>query len=457
MKTLCKKITACLVSAAMLIAAPYDFHVFAKTKNVAVDENESKASVRVLVKAEDYTAVASKIDGASETGFIAENEVEAESAADAVEKALKAAGVEYDMSKGYVSEVNGLSSAEGYGMSGWMLAYNDDDCDNWGLDYINIKDGETKKQIYTLDGGADIASASSGLPTLKKLEIAGMKYEFQTITEYDDDWNPSYTYKVNGEQIEGLGTKEKPFTVSCSVAADYSESKITYSYSTYANENYVSVDAGDYIYQGVDNEIIVTSRGGRKAYYKITVLTGGQPESTPKPTETPKPTGTPEPTETPEPTATPEHTDSPETTENPGSASTPLPASTEPANTQSPVQTAQPLPVQTAVPSKTPDIQPKTPGKVKVKSIKLSGNKLKAAVKKVKGAKGYKFTAAADKALKKNAKVKYTSKTNVTFTKCNKKSYYLKVQAYVIGTDGKKIFGRASGAVRIKRSSTAPI
>ena len=84
MKTLCKKITACLVSAAMLIAAPYDFHVFAKTKNVAVDENESKASVRVLVKAEDYTAVASKIDGASETGFIAENEVEAESAADAV-------------------------------------------------------------------------------------------------------------------------------------------------------------------------------------------------------------------------------------------------------------------------------------------------------------------------------------------------------------------------------------
>ncbi|MCI8307736.1 MAG: DUF4430 domain-containing protein [Lachnospiraceae bacterium] len=464
MNTVFKKATACLVSAAMLIAAApavlSDMYVCAKTRIVSQNDDATATQVKVLVKAEDYTAVASEIDGASKTGLIAETEVPAASAADAIEKALTAAGVDYDMSMGYVSEVNGLSQADGYAMSGWMLAYNNDDCDNWGLDYIHVKDGDTLSLIYTLDGGADIASASSGLPTLKTLEIAGLEYEFQTITAYDADWNPSYTYKVNGKEMEGAGTKDNPFVIECDIAPEYKDGKVTYSYTTYANQNYVSVDAAPYISAGKDNEITVTSRGGRKAYYNINVSFAEQPTGTPKPTDTPKPTNTPKPTETPkatdtpeptetpkatdtpEPTETPKATDTPEPTKTPQSTVTPLPAATEPAYTNQPVHTAKPLPSQTAV-------QPKAPGKAKVKSLKLSGNKLKVFVKKVKGAKGYKITAASDKAFKKNRKIKYTSKAGITFSKCTKNRYYVKVRAYVIGADGRKIYGRESRTVRI--------
>lgn len=415
-KTKFNKIAACVVSAAVLTAAaPYNIQVHAVTKDVRSEEylqsggempygeNEAAANVRVRVKAEDYTAAVSGVAGASNTGVVADEEVYAESAADAIEKALTAAGVDYDMSKGYVSELNGLSLSDGYSMSGWMLAYNNDDCDNWGLDYITVGDGDTLELIYTLDGGADIASASSGLPTLKTLEIAGMKYSFQTITEYDADWNPSYTYKVNGGQIVGIGTHDNPFVIDCGAAPEYGSGKIAYSYTTYANENYVSVEAGDYINPDAENEIIVTSRGGRKAYYKITV-SGGEQE--PASTDTPKPTVTPAP------------------------AATPLP---QPTHTLQPVQ----------------NIHIKTPGKAKVKSLKLSGNKLKVSVKKVKGAKGYKITAASDRAFKKNRKVRNTAKTKITFSKCTKKRYYVKVQAYVTDTAGKKIYGRESRAVRI--------
>ena len=440
MKTRFKKITAFFVLAAMLMtAAPYNLQVHAGTKDVRSGENEAGTLVKVSVKAEDYTAAASGVEGASKTGVIADMEVSAESAADAIEKALTAAGVDYDMSKGYVSEVNGLSLSDGYSMSGWMLAYNNDDCDNWGLDYINVKDGDTLNLIYTLDGGTDIASASSGLPTLKTLEIAGVKYSFQTITEYDANWNASYTYKVNGEQLEGSGTNDNPFVIDCSAAPEYKDGKITYSYTTYANENYVSVEAEDYMNPDADNEIIVTSRGGRKAYYKIAVSTKEQPTGTPEPTATPDPTETPEPTATPEPTGTPEPT------------ATPLPDTTEPVHVNPPVQTAQPSPAPTEVPVKTPDIQPEAPGKAKVKSLKFSGNKLKVTVKKVKGAKGYKITAASDKAFKKNKKVKNTAKTGITFSKCTKKRYYVKAQAYVTDAAGKKIYGRESRAVMIKQ------
>ena len=54
------------------------------------------------------------------------------------------------MSDGYISSINGLGHIEDYYMSGWMLSYNDDDCDNYGMDYITLSDNDNCRYVIRL-------------------------------------------------------------------------------------------------------------------------------------------------------------------------------------------------------------------------------------------------------------------------------------------------------------------
>ncbi len=83
-----------------------------------------------------------------------------------------------------------------------LKGYNDDDCDNYGMDYITLSDNDKLSLCYSLTRRNDIAAAYAGLPTLKELTVSGISFNTRTQTDYDEYWNPSYTYFINDEVRE---------------------------------------------------------------------------------------------------------------------------------------------------------------------------------------------------------------------------------------------------------------
>lgn len=232
----------------------------------------------VTVAVYDYTASAAGIKGASQNGLILKpTEVDAATAAAAVEKALKNAGIDYniiDTGYGpYVVSVNGLASVSEYNMSGWMLAYNGDDFNNYGLSALDIKDGDTLELHYELTG-PDVASYYSGLPTFDTLNVGGSEVVFTTETTYDDSYNSIYTYKANGEVLTGTGTKDDPFMVNVSLFDGTDLARTDVTYTTAADGHYVVVE-GLTATMDLTKTVTcsITSRGGRVAWYEITART----------------------------------------------------------------------------------------------------------------------------------------------------------------------------------------
>lgn len=226
----------------------------------------------------DYTASAAGINGASKDGVILENtKVEAASAVDAVKRALDNAGIAYDIQESaygpYIVSVNGLASVADYSMSGWMLSYNGDDFDNGGLGSLDAKDNDTIELHYELTG-ADVAASFSGLPTFESMTIDGTEITFTTETETDENWNSIYTYKANGEVLNGTGTKADPFEVGVVLPESADLVKLDMTYKTTADGHYVVVD-GLSAKINLTNDVVcrITSRGGRTAWYKIMAVT----------------------------------------------------------------------------------------------------------------------------------------------------------------------------------------
>lgn len=136
---------------------------------------------------------------------------------------------------------------------------------------------------------------------------------------------------------------------------------------------------------------------------------------------------------------------------------------TPPAPTQPAVPTAPAAPTAPVVPTvQPPAVSVTTPapdqnddvsvGKVKGVSVKKQkGNRAKLSWKKVKGTDGYRIVYSTDKKLKKSVKKASTSKTSCTLKKLSKgKKYYVKVQAYKKGKNGKKVYGSYSAVKKFK-------
>ncbi len=237
-----------------------------------------EAQKKVKVSVYDYTASAAGIKGASSDGVILEDaEVSAKTAAEAVEKALKESDISYVLADSgygaYMESINGLTVQAEYSMSGWMFSYNHDDFTNNGLSAVTLNDGDTLEFHYELTG-ADVASAFAGLPTLKELTVADNTYKFTTETIYDENWNASYSYKMDGEELEGTGTEDDPFVirVKTDLVKDADLSKIAVSGKTEADSHYVTVE-GLLDTMDLTGEAMfhITSRAGRTTWYNLAV------------------------------------------------------------------------------------------------------------------------------------------------------------------------------------------
>lgn len=229
----------------------------------------------VKVGVYDYTATAAGIKGASENGVILDDvEVDAATAVDAVEKVLKENNIPYvltDTGYGpYMESINGLTVQAEYTMSGWMFSYNKDDFSNMGLSATTIQDGDVLEFHYQLTGG-DVASAYSGLPTLKELTIGSSQMNFEVSSTYDAQWNQIITYRMNGEELAGTGTENDPFIVNVDLFKDTDLTALPVSYKTEADSHYVTVDGLSDVMDLTDGVLChVTSGAGRTAWYKIT-------------------------------------------------------------------------------------------------------------------------------------------------------------------------------------------
>ena len=229
----------------------------------------------VKVGVYDYTATAAGIKGASENGVILDDvEVDAATAVDAVEKVLKENTIPYvltDTGYGpYMESINGLTVQAEYMMSGWSFSYDQDDFTNMGLGSVEIKDGDILEFHYALTG-SDVAAEYSGLPTLKELTIGSGQMNFEVSTTYDAQWNPIFTYKMNGEELAGTGTENDPFIVNVDLFKDADLTALPVSYKTEADSHYVTVDGLSDVMDLTDGVLChVTSGAGRTAWYKIT-------------------------------------------------------------------------------------------------------------------------------------------------------------------------------------------
>lgn len=166
----------------------------------------------------------------------------------------------------------------------------------------------------------------------------------------------------------------------------------------------------------------------------------------PKITETPKQTedvtATPKVTENPEPTK--EVTLSPNVTTTPN----PIATVTEAPKTETGA-TEIPVPTATIIPSSKTEIKVKKAVIIKVKRI--SGTKIKVSMKKSESVKGYQVLISTDKKFKKNVKKQFFKGQKVTIKKLKKGTkYYVKVRAYKLGDNKKKVYGKFSASKIIK-------
>lgn len=130
----------------------------------------------------------------------------------------------------------------------------------------------------------------------------------------------------------------------------------------------------------------------------------------------------------------------------PEPTATPL---TEPTATEQPLVNPQPTqtvaPTQTAAPTITVNVTKKVPAPAKptIKSlIRLSKSKARVKIKAVSNASGYQIYYATKKTFSNKAKVS-GRKTNIVLKKLKKKTYYVKVRAYILN-NGVKTYGKWS-------------
>ncbi|MCI2105440.1 MAG: S-layer homology domain-containing protein [Intestinimonas sp.] len=242
----------------------------------------------VTVAAYDYTAMDAGLTGASPAGVVMERTVRLDAddtAANAVNAAFSAAGISITgLDSGYVSQIGVLGGQADYPYAGWCLNYNNDDFTNWGLNTLNLKDGDCLAFHYTLDGN-DINAGWYGLPTLSSFTLAGQTVQFSKETTYDENYNAEtryYTITDNSKtELTGSGTEEDPFLISVCVPSSTNLLSQTAAWTTDFNSHYGTVSsldgAKDYT-NGVT--FTVSSSGGTyTAYYKVEVTkkssTGG--------------------------------------------------------------------------------------------------------------------------------------------------------------------------------------
>lgn len=126
-----------------------------------------------------------------------------------------------------------------------------------------------------------------------------------------------------------------------------------------------------------------------------------------------------------------------------------------PLITKAPGETEQPTTAATATPSKTagqvtpvPVIRP-AKGAVK-KLSNYASKKICITVKKIKNAGGYQIWYSTGKKFKKNVKKKYTTSLKNVVGGLKKKTYYVKVRAFVKDTAGKRLYGPFSRVKKIR-------
>ena len=127
-----------------------------------------------------------------------------------------------------------------------------------------------------------------------------------------------------------------------------------------------------------------------------------------------------------------------------GIAPTPTP---KPTPTPTPKPPVKPTPKPAAKPTATPK---KTVSKIvlsraKIKLLVRNKTTLQVKLLKVKKAKGYQIMIAQNKSFSKGRKIYQVTKTTKKITRLNKKKkYYVKVRAYAINSNKKKVYGKWS-------------
>lgn len=239
-----------------------------------------------------------------------------------------------------------------------------------------------------------------------------------------------YTFKLSGTDSGTMTYSIQEVNVE---TGEVEEEKVFKNISLEKGKEMVSTvtnDSEDSSSDIQDVEIYVTDEEGNKVSEigedgKETALITSSPTATAAPSSTKTPTPTTKPTDIP---------------------------SSVPVQSPSPKNSEQPVTSPTVVPTQVPGAQVKAPKKPTIKSVKNSkGKKLTVKWKKVKGAKGYQVQYALDKGFKKSLKSKTLTKT--LFTKKGlkkKKTYYVRVRAYVKDSKGNKVFGGWSKVKKVK-------
>lgn len=242
-----------------------------------------------------------------------------------------------------------------------------------------------------------------------------------------------YSNRVGVYTWDGKGSGAK---LMADIPTGYSEVCCT----VYNNELYYSTSDGIFRYRANDTDIrlaegnIAAMTLRDNALYYTTAGGGSSsislvaPEKTPAPDRTAPPTASEVPIVRPTPTA---------------------PASTAVASTDQP-PTDPPLSTETPAPTITPDVKVVPPAKPAVKSIKnFAPRGFKVKIKSVPNAIGYQISYSINKNFK-NAKKKLFTKTTFQVDKLNrKKTYYVRVRAYVV-YEGTKYYGKWSKTNKIK-------
>ncbi len=111
--------------------------------------------------------------------------------------------------------------------------------------------------------------------------------------------------------------------------------------------------------------------------------------------------------------------------------------------------TQQPNPTKTPVSTPAPVVKVKRA--VITKAKRLSNKRIKVYIKKTEKVKGYQVLISTDKKFRKNLKKVTTTSQSAVFKKLKKeKTYYIKVRAYKLNSNKKKIYGKYSVIRKVK-------
>lgn len=254
-----------------------DFTASRQSKNMAclpsIHIEIPGGSKTVHVKVTDYIAGEAGLSGASKTGLVLQEDVQAANVREALESACNAAGVRCQIKDGQIVRIGSLEAESTNPQSGWMMDLGGNTVTD--LRGLSVAQGDCLNIAYTLNGGLDIAAAATGIPTLGQLEIGGQIFRFDRVAG-EDGW----TYLVNQGALSGTGTEEDPFVIQVSLDASDVRNSLEVLASTVADSHYVMVQ-GLRDSMGCEDEMQITlSAGdGRRSCYRV--VTTRQKEAKP--------------------------------------------------------------------------------------------------------------------------------------------------------------------------------